>query len=342
MNQRGLYYSLSFVVAFSFFMSSTYLPVWLEGISVGAVGLAISAYFVGQVFAVLLVVFVRVQNKFAPVALIAAALSVLSLLTLNEQIIVLARFLGGIGAGLFSVIMIEFSILIARGSESSGKFYSLVNFLNAMPGVLGPLVSAAVFGTLGLANIFVLTAGILVIGSASSGQLLKLQAGNRQERSHISGMFHMMRKNSVTYLAYFAEMFLFMYWFVFVPLRMNQLGYAGSIGLVFAIETAVYTLLQLANVKVLKFVKDKFWILLVVYLALDMTITLVTSFWPLIVAFLLVAAISFPLTPVLYTRNAERTEEGLEQASSALMTVVLRLGWALGSLVAAAIFASLI
>jgi MFS family permease len=342
MNLRGLYYGLTFVTALSFFVSSTYLPVWLEGISVSAVGPAISIYFVGQVFAVLLAVFVRVRSKLAPVALVASALSTLSLLTLNEQVIVVARFLGGMGAGLFDVIMIEFSILIARGSESSGKFYSIVNFLNAMPGVLGPLISAAVFGTLGVANIFVLTAGILLISSASTIPLLRLQAVDRRERPHISGMFHMLKKNSVIYLAYFLEMSLFMYWFVFVPLRMNRLGYASSIGVVFAIETVVYTLLQLANVKVLKFVKDKFWIFLVAYHALDVLITLVTSFWPLIVTFLLVAAVSFPLTPVLYTRNAEGTEEGLEQASSALMMLVLRLGWALGSFVAGAIFSLLV
>ncbi len=329
-------YLLTLIPSLAMYVANTFLPIWVYDLSPGLSGLIIGAWYLVQVPAVMALLFVKVRVRTA-ILILLISLSMIGLSIPDANVIAVLRLIGGISSILYSVNLIALTIETTRVAGESERFYSILNFFNALPVILGPSLSSLILAYSGLSCTFIVSGAIMLL-SIPLALGLNLQSGG-EGRVNLAKVL----QNWRIYALYFTEMFLFMTWFTLLPLKMRYLSLEELTGPLLSAEALIYTMMQLANYKVTPHLKSprKVLVLLTLYSGLVACLFWFKDLTSTLMAVLSIPIVSGPITPVLYALNADLTERGEEQGASAMMSLVLKLGWGLGPIVSTQLFSTL-
>ncbi len=329
-------YLLAFLPTLALYVAHTFFPIWIYDLSPGLSGLIIGAWYLIQVPVVIALLFVKIRVKTA-ILILLVSLSIIGFSIPDANVITALRLVGGISSILYSVNLIALTIETTRVAGESERFYSILNFFNALPVILGPSLSSMILSFFGLAYTFVVS-GVIMFLITPLAIGLNLQSGGEGRVNLVKVL-----QNWRIYALYFTEMFLFMTWFTFLPLKMRYLSLEELTGPLLSAEALIYTMMQLANYKVTPHLKSprKVLVLLTLYSGLVACLFWFKDLTSTLMAVLSIPIVSGPITPVLYALNADLTERGEEQGASAMMSLVLKLGWGLGPIVSTQLFSTL-
>jgi len=336
------FYLIAFMPTLAFYIAGTYLSPWIYEISRTYAGLLIGIWSLVQLPVLILLPFIGIRGK-VPLFLFLISLSFLLLVLPDIWILLSARIIGGICSILFSVILVEWSILLAGSAERSGRFYSYLNFLNALPVIIGPLIANAIYSTWKIEMVFVFSSLIILITVPFSIRLSRNLKTSSRGSSSLRELFIILRINWDIYLLYFMEMVLFMYWFTYLPLLLEHLKAGHLTGMLLSAEALIYTTAQLVNTRIVHRLKSRARIALLIssYAVAVSVLTAAAEIGQIPPLLILISVISAPITPTLYSLNADRTPKGLERASSIAMNVVLKAGWGIGPIIATTVYSTI-
>lgn len=243
-----------FVTSFGAHIVATNLPGYAETVGVGAfmIGLLIGVYDFAELFAKPAAGFIadRRGMKLTLLAgLVIFILGSLLFLIISPKLLLLVRFIQGLGAAALSTVSIT---LVAKYfSEGRGKAFGIYNAIKGAGYVIAPALGGFLAHGYGFSMIFVVSAGVGVFalllslflpGKGTEGE--ELEGDDNISLKQFFLIFKEPRLLPV-YAVIVINMFLVGILFGFLPVYLHSIGYTPlQSGWVVSVATASYLLVQ--------------------------------------------------------------------------------------------------
>jgi MFS family permease len=241
-----------FVTSFGAHVVATNLPTYAEMVGAGAftIGLLIAVYDFAELFAKPAAGVVADRRGMKPVLLIGLAVFIvgsLLFLIVNPRLLLLVRFVQGLGAAALSTVSIS---LVARYFETArGRAFGVYNAIKGSGYVVAPVAGGFLANRYGFAMIFIVSASIGFVALGASLFLPNDPRGRLEDDEEPSlreslRVFRDARLMPI-YAVIVINMFLVGILFGFLPVYLHGLGYSVTqSGTVVSIATAAYLLIQ--------------------------------------------------------------------------------------------------
>lgn len=247
---------VAFVTSFGAHVVAVNLPAYAAqvGVGVAMIGLLIAAYDAAEVVAKPIFGAIADRRGMKQTMLAGIALFVLASLAylwVNPKLLLLIRFLQGIGAAALSAISL--ALVGAYAIESRGKAYGIYNAIKGAGYVVSPIIGGAIVLKADFAMIFVVAAAIGLLAFVLSLLLprprIDIKPGLEDDDDGIglSGLLAVFRQSTLWpwYIVTVVNMFFVGILFGFLPVRVYALGYGPLInGILLTAVSASYLLIQ--------------------------------------------------------------------------------------------------
>ena len=243
-----------FVTSFGAHIVATNLPSYAELVGVGAfmIGLLISVYDFAELFAKPFAGYIADRRGMKLTLLAGLAVFILGsvlFLVIPPQLLLLVRFVQGLGAAALSTVSIS---LVARYfTVGRGRAFGIYNAIKGAGYVIAPALGGFLVRTSGFAMIFVVSAAVGAVALALSAFLPSdKNAEGTLEDEDDEGLksFLLVYKNrqlAPVYAAIVINMFLVGILFGFLPVYAHSIGYSPfQSGLLVSVATASYLTVQ--------------------------------------------------------------------------------------------------
>jgi DHA1 family tetracycline resistance protein-like MFS transporter len=247
---------VAFVTSFGAHVVAVNLPAYAAqvGVGVAMIGLLIAAYDAAEVVAK--PVFGALADRRGMKQTMLAGLVVFSLASLaylwvNPRLLLLIRFLQGVGAAALSAVSL--ALVGAYAVERRGRAYGLYNGIKGAGYVVSPLIGGAIVLKANFSMIFVASAAIGALAFGLSLFLprpktsIKPSLKDDDDAIGLSGLLAVFRQSGLWpwYLVTVVNMFFVGILFGFLPVRIYALGYSPLInGVILTAVSASYLLIQ--------------------------------------------------------------------------------------------------
>jgi len=247
---------VAFVTSFGAHVVAVNLPAYAAqvGIGVAMIGLLIAAYDAAEVVAKPIFGAIADRRGMKQTMLVGIAVFVLASLAylwVDPRLLLLIRFLQGVGAAALSAVSLA---LVAAYTtvERRGRAYGIYNALKGAGYVISPIVGGAIVLKSNFSMIFVAAAAIGVVAFVLSLLLPKPKAEVKQRLDDdddigLSGFVAAFKQSSLWpwYVVTIINMFFVGILFGFLPVRVYALGYDPLVnGVLLTAVSASYLLIQ--------------------------------------------------------------------------------------------------
>ncbi len=247
---------VAFVTSFGAHVVAVNLPAYAAqvGIGVAMIGLLISAYDAAEVVAKPVFGAIADRRGMKQTMLVGIALFVLASLAylwIDPQLLLVIRFLQGIGAAALSAVSL--AMVGAYVAERRGQAYGIYNAIKGAGYVISPIVGGAIILNSNFAMIFVATAAIGVVAFLLALLLpkppidIKPSLKDDDDGIGLRALVSVFRQSSLWpwYLVTVVNMFFVGILFGFLPVRVYALGYSSVMnGILLTTVSASYLLIQ--------------------------------------------------------------------------------------------------
>jgi MFS family permease len=174
----------------------------------------------------------------------------LAFLWVDQRLLLLIRFLQGVGAAALSAVSL--ALVGAYAVQARGRAYGVYNAIKGSGYVISPIIGGAIVWQSDFAMIFPAAAAVGVIAFVLSlllphPQLQVQDAFDDDDQFSLSGIIHVFRQPSLWpwYVVTVVNMFFVGILFGFLPVRVHDLGYEPWLsGLLLSAVAASYLLIQ--------------------------------------------------------------------------------------------------
>jgi MFS family permease len=242
-----------FVTSFGAHIVATNLPAYAETVGAGAlmIGLLIAVYDFAELFAKPAAGFIGDRHgmkRMLLIGLIVFVVGSMLFLVINPKLLLLVRFIQGLGAAALSTVSIS---LVARYFEKTrGRAFGIYNAIKGGGYVVAPAAGGVLAQQYGFAMIFVVSAAVGVLAFVLSPFLPADRGGTPVDDDEELSFKDAIRiftdaRLLPIYAVIVVNMFLVGILFGFLPVYLHGIGYSttGS-GTVVSIATAAYLLIQ--------------------------------------------------------------------------------------------------
>lgn len=246
---------VAFVTSFGAHIVAVNLPAYAAqvGVGVAMIGLLIAAYDAAEVVAKPLFGALADRRGMKQTMLAGIAMFVLASATylwVDPRLLLLIRFLQGVGAAALSAVSL--ALVASYAGERRGRAYGIYNAIKGAGYVVSPLIGGVILLRSDFRMIFVAAAGIGALAFALSLMLPKPKAGpgarlDDDNDIGLAGLFAAVRQSSLWpwYMVTVVNMFFVGILFGFLPVRVYALGYSPLVnGLLLTAVSASYLLIQ--------------------------------------------------------------------------------------------------
>ena len=244
-----------FVTSFGAHIVATNLPTYAESIGVGAltIGLLIAVYDFAELFAKPLAGFIADRSGMKLTLLAGLGVFIfgsLLYLIINPKLLLLVRFIQGLGAAALSTVSI--SLVAKYFAQSRGRAFGIYNAIKGVGYVIAPALGGFIIHARGFAMIFVVSAAVGGVALLLS-LLLPSDAANAAEIDDDDGKvsfreFILIFKEPrllPIYAVIVINMFLVGILFGFLPVYLHGIGYTPlQSGWMVSVTTLSYLLIQ--------------------------------------------------------------------------------------------------
>ena len=244
-----------FVTSFGAHIVATNLPTYAESIGVGAltIGLLIAVYDFAELFAKPLAGFIADRSGMKLTLLAGLGVFIfgsLLFLIINPKLLLLVRFIQGLGAAALSTVSI--SLVAKYFAQSRGRAFGIYNAIKGVGYVIAPALGGFIIHARGFAMIFVVSAAVGGVALLLS-LLLPSDAANAAEIDDDDGKvsfreFILIFKEPrllPIYAVIVINMFLVGILFGFLPVYLYGIGYTPlQSGWMVSVTTLSYLLIQ--------------------------------------------------------------------------------------------------
>ena len=243
-----------FVTSFGAHIVATNLPAYAETVGAGAfmIGLLIAVYDFAELFAKPAAGFIADRRGMKLMLLVGLAvffLGSLLFLVISPRLLLVVRFVQGLGAAALSTVSIS---LVARYfAQSRGRAFGIYNAIKGAGYVIAPATGGFLAHRFGFAMIFVVSAGIAAVTFALSLILPADQGGALDDDDDDDISFGDALRIFTNpdllpiYSVIVVNMFLVGILFGFLPVYLHDMGYTTTeSGTIVSIATAAYLLVQ--------------------------------------------------------------------------------------------------
>jgi MFS transporter, ACDE family, multidrug resistance protein len=241
-----------FVTSFGAHVVATNLPTYAETVGAGAfaIGLLIAVYDFAELFAKPAAGILADRRGMKPVLLIGLVVFIvgsLLFLIVNPKLLLLVRFVQGLGAAALSTVSIS---LVARYFETDrGRAFGVYNAIKGSGYVIAPAAGGFLATRYGFTTIFIVSASIGLVALIVSVFLPNDPGGRLEddEEPSLRASLRIFRDPRLMpiYAVIVINMFLVGILFGFLPVYVHGLGYSATrSGTVVSIATAAYLLIQ--------------------------------------------------------------------------------------------------
>ena len=241
-----------FVTSFGAHVVATNLPTYAETVGAGAftIGLLIAVYDFAELFAKPAAGLVADRRGMKPVLLIGLIVFMvgsLLFLIVNPKLLLIVRFVQGLGAAALSTVSIS---LVARHFETGrGRAFGVYNAIKGGGYVIAPAAGGFLANRYGFAAIFVVSASMGLVALIASLFLPDDPGGRPDDDDEPSLRASLMIFRDPRLMPIYAviviNMFLVGILFGFLPVYVHGLGYSAMhSGTVVSLATASYLLIQ--------------------------------------------------------------------------------------------------
>ena len=241
-----------FVTSFGAHVVATNLPTYAETVGAGAfaIGLLIAVYDFAELFAKPAAGILADRRGMKPVLLIGLVVFIvgsLLFLIVNPKLLLLVRFVQGLGAAALSTVSIS---LVARYFETDrGRAFGVYNAIKGSGYVIAPAAGGFLATRYGFTTIFIVSASIGLVALIVSVFLPDDPGGRLEddEEPSLRASLRIFRDPRLMpiYAVIVINMFLVGILFGFLPVYVHGLGYSATrSGTVVSIATAAYLLIQ--------------------------------------------------------------------------------------------------
>ena len=242
-----------FVTSFGAHIVATNLPSYAETVGAGAftIGLLIAVYDFAELFAKPAAGFIadrRGMKQMLLLGLVVFIAGSLLFLVINPRLLLLVRFVQGLGAAALSTVSIS---LVARYFETArGRAFGTYNAIKGAGYVVAPATGGFLAHQYGFAMIFMVSAGVALFALILSLFLPSDPEGTLQDDDEDASFREALqvfsdRQLLPIYAVIVINMFLVGILFGFLPVYLHGLGYSASkSGAVLSTATAAYLLIQ--------------------------------------------------------------------------------------------------
>jgi MFS family permease len=242
-----------FVTSFGAHIVATNLPAYAETVGAGAlmIGLLIAVYDFAELFAKPAAGFIADRHgmkRMLLIGLIVFVVGSMLFLVINPKLLLLVRFIQGLGAAALSTVSIS---LVARYFEKTrGRAFGIYNAIKGGGYVVAPTAGGFLAQQYGFAMIFVVSAAVGVIAFVLSLFVPADRGGTLVDDDEELSFRDALRvftdgRLLPIYAVIVVNMFLVGILFGFLPVYLHGIGYStiGS-GTVVSVATAAYLLIQ--------------------------------------------------------------------------------------------------
>jgi MFS family permease len=242
-----------FVTSFGAHIVATNLPAYAETVSVGAlmIGMLIGVYDFAELFAKPVAGFIADRRGMKLTLIVGLAIFILGsllFLVINPKLLLLVRFIQGLGAAALSTVSIT---LVAKYfTEGRGKAFGIYNAIKGAGYVIAPALGGFLVTGYGFSMIFVVSAGVGILAMLLSlflpGERRKEQLDDDDDitMKHFFLIFREPRLLPV-YAVILINMFMVGILFGFLPVYLYSIGYTPlQSGQVISVATLSYLLVQ--------------------------------------------------------------------------------------------------
>ena len=241
-----------FVTSFGAHIVATNLPIYADAVGAGAftIGLLIAVYDFAELFAKPAAGIVADRRGMKPVLLIGLVVFIagsLLFLIINPKLLLLVRFVQGLGAAALSTVSIS---LVARYFDTGrGRAFGVYNAIKGSGYVVAPAAGGFLASRYGFVTIFMVSASIGLIALLAS-VFLPNDSGGRlddDEEPSLRASLLILRDPRLMpiYAVIVINMFLVGILFGFLPVYVHGLGYSAThAGTVVSLATAASLLIQ--------------------------------------------------------------------------------------------------
>jgi MFS family permease len=245
---------VAFVTSFGAHVVAVNLPAYAAqvGVGVAMIGLLIAAYDAAEVVAKPVFGAIADRHGMKQTMLAGIALFViasLSYLWIDPRLLLLIRFLQGVGAAALSAVSL--ALVGAHAKERRGQAYGVYNGIKGAGYVVSPVIGGAIILKSNFGMIFVAAAGIGSMAFMLSLLLPSSQADSQlaldDDEVGLSGLWVVFRQSSLWpwYIVTVVNMFFVGILFGFLPVRVYTLGYGPIVnGILLTAVSASYLLIQ--------------------------------------------------------------------------------------------------
>ena len=247
---------VAFVTSFGAHVVAVNLPAYAAqvGIGVAMIGLLIAAYDAAEVVAKPL--FGAIADRRGMKQTMLAGIGVfviasLAYLVVNPRLLVLIRFLQGVGAAALSAVSL--ALVGAYAVERRGRAYGIYNSIKGAGYVVSPIIGGAIVLKSSFAMIFVAAAGVGALAFVLSLALPRPAAetatrlDDDEEGIGLGMLVQVFRQSNLWpwYIVTVVNMFFVGILFGFLPVRVYGLGYGPLVnGVILTAVSASYLLIQ--------------------------------------------------------------------------------------------------
>ncbi len=244
-----------FVTSFGAHIVATNLPPYAEAIGVGAfvIGLLIAVYDFAELFAKPLAGFIADRSGMKLTLLVGLGIFILGsllFLVISPKLLLLVRFVQGLGAAALSTVSIT---LVAKYFETGrGKAFGIYNAIKGAGYVIAPALGGFLISGYGFTMIFIVSAGVGVLALLLSLLLPRDQNkdGNLEDDDDditLRQFFLIFKEPRLlpTYAVIVVNMFMVGILFGFLPVYLHGIGYTPlQSGSAVSAPTLSYLLVQ--------------------------------------------------------------------------------------------------
>ncbi len=244
-----------FVTSFGAHIVATNLPAYAQTVGVGAfmIGLLMGVYDFAELFAKPAAGFIADRRGMKLTPLVGLAIFILGsllFLIINPKLLLLVRFVQGLGAAALSTVSIT---LVAKYfTEGRGKAFGIYNAIKGAGYVIAPALGGFLVAGYGFSMIFVVSAGVgilaLLVSFFLPGERRKTeQLGDDDDDITLKDFFLIFREPRLlpVYAVILINMFMVGILFGFLPVYLYSIRYNPlQSGQVISIATLSYLLVQ--------------------------------------------------------------------------------------------------
>lgn len=241
-----------FVTSFGAHVVATNLPTYAETVGAGTftIGMLIAVYDFAELFAKPAAGLVADRRGMKPVLLLGLVVFIvgsLLFLIINPKLLLLVRFVQGLGAAALSTVSIS---LVARYFETGrGRAFGVYNAIKGSGYVIAPAAGGVLANRYGFATIFIVSASIGLVALIASLFLPNDRGGRLEDDEELSLRASLLIFRDPRLMPIYAviviNMFLVGILFGFLPVYLHGLGYSATqSGSVVSLATAAYLLIQ--------------------------------------------------------------------------------------------------